>query len=61
MIGRGGIYQQHRFDFYDKWFGHPLCNLGSVEKNGLSKPEWLTKNESKSTFRLQVYPQFAGE
>ena len=43
MIGRGGIYQQHRFDFYDKWFGHPLCDLGSVEKNGLSKPEWLTE------------------
>ncbi|AVM51345.1 glycosyltransferase [Capnocytophaga sp. oral taxon 878] len=46
MIGRGAIYQDHRFDFYNKHFGNPLCNLGSVDKNGLSKPEWLTEKTS---------------
>ena len=49
LIGRGGIYQPHRFDFYNKYFGHPLCNLGSVDKNGLSKPEWLTEKTSLKT------------
>ena len=40
LIGRGAIYQQHRFDFYDKYFGHQLCDLGSVGKKGIGKSEW---------------------
>ena len=40
LIGRGAIYQQHRFDFYDKYFGHKLCDLGSVGKKGIGKAEW---------------------
>ena len=40
LIGRGAIYQQHRFDFYDKYFGHQLCDLGSVGKKGIGKAEW---------------------
>ena len=40
LIGRGALYQQNRYDFYDLYFSHPLCNLGSVSKNGIGKPEW---------------------
>lgn len=40
LIGRGAIYQQHRFNFYDKYFGHQLCDLGSVGKKGIGKAEW---------------------
>lgn len=41
LIGRGAIYQQHRFDFYEKYFSHPLCDLGAVGNVGVTKPEWL--------------------
>ena len=42
LIGRGAIYQQHRYDFYKKYFNHPLCNLGGVGKRGQQgEPEWL--------------------
>ncbi|MDO4230443.1 MAG: glycosyl transferase family 90, partial [Capnocytophaga sp.] len=41
LIGRGAIYQQHRFDFYEKYFKHPLCDLGAVGNVGMTKPEWL--------------------
>lgn len=42
LIGRGAIYQPHRYDFYEKYFGHSLCDLGAVGKVGLTKDEWLT-------------------
>lgn len=41
LIGRGAIYQQHRYDFYQKYFGHPLCDLGAVGKVGMTESEWL--------------------
>lgn len=41
LIGRGAIYQKHRFDFYEKYFNHPLCDLGAVGNVGITKPEWL--------------------
>lgn len=41
LIGRAAVQQQHRIDFYDKYFGHPLCDLGQVNINA-GKPElWL--------------------
>ncbi|MBV7441452.1 hypothetical protein KRX57_08455 [Weeksellaceae bacterium TAE3-ERU29] len=40
MIGRGGIYQDHRYRFFEKYFDNPLCDLGQVNKNG-GNPEWL--------------------
>lgn len=40
LIGRGAIYQQNRYDFYLKYFDNKLCDLGSVSKNGIGKPEW---------------------
>ena len=39
LIGRGGIYQKHREQFYEKYFHHPLCNLGHVGHKD-SHPEW---------------------
>jgi len=38
LIGRGAIYQSHRIDFYEKYFHHPLCDLGQVNKDQ-GKPE----------------------
>lgn len=38
LIGRGAVYQTHRYDFYEKYFGHPLTDLGQVNKVG-AKPE----------------------
>ncbi len=40
LIGMGAIYQQHRYAFFDRYFGHPLCELGDVGKNGIGRPEW---------------------
>lgn len=40
LIGRGAIYQQHRYDFYNKYFTHSLCDLGSVGTRGIGKTEW---------------------
>lgn len=40
LIGRASIYQKHRFDFYEKYFGHPLCNLGQVNLTG-GNPDWI--------------------
>ena len=38
LIGRGAVYQTHRYDFYEKYFDHPLTDLGQVNKTG-AKPE----------------------
>ena len=40
LIGRGANYQQHRIAFYEKYFGHPLCNLGQVKTPKTKHPEW---------------------
>lgn len=34
LIGRGAIQQQHRVDFFERYFEHPLCDLGQTNKNG---------------------------
>lgn len=39
LIGRGGIYQKHRVQFYEKYFHHPLCDLGHVGHKEVH-PEW---------------------
>lgn len=41
LIGRGGIYQKHRIQFYEKYFHHPLCNLGHVGHKHIH-PKWCT-------------------
>ena len=34
MIGRGAVYQHHRHQFFEKYFEHPLANIGQVNKIG---------------------------
>lgn len=40
LIGRGAVYQTHRFDFYEKYFDHPLTDLGQVNKIGAKPKVW---------------------
>lgn len=39
LIGRGTVFQEHRYRFYDLFFDHPLCDLGQVNKEG-GNPRW---------------------
>ena len=41
LIGRGAVFQQHRYDFFEKYFDHPLCDLGQVNKAGGNPEKWL--------------------
>lgn len=34
LIGRSAVFQHHRYEFYEKYFGHPLTDLGQVNKIG---------------------------
>lgn len=40
LVGRGAIFQPHRVAFYEKYFDHPLCDLGQVNKAG-GNPAWI--------------------
>ncbi|MBE9463643.1 glycosyl transferase family 90 [Dyadobacter subterraneus] len=45
LIGRGSVNapnspQPHRMRFMEMYFGHPLCDLGQVNKAG-GNPQWL--------------------
>ncbi|MBE7176019.1 MAG: lipopolysaccharide biosynthesis protein [Mucilaginibacter polytrichastri] len=40
LIGRGAMTQSHRVRFMERYFGHPLCDLGHVGKPGLHDA-WL--------------------
>ncbi|MGZ8545665.1 MAG: glycosyltransferase [Flavisolibacter sp.] len=40
LIGRATVTQPHRMQFYEKYFNHPLCNLGQVNKEG-GNAEWI--------------------
>jgi len=41
LIGRAFINQTHRKNFYEMYFGHPMCNLGNANKKFKEHPEWL--------------------
>jgi Glycosyl transferase family 90 len=41
MIGRAAVFQQHRVDFYQQYFDHPLCDLGQVNPRGGNPELWL--------------------
>lgn len=41
LIGMSAVYQHNRYDFFEAYFGHPLCDLGDVGMNGIGKPEWI--------------------
>ena len=34
MIGRCAVYQEHRYQFFEKYFGHPLTDLAQVNTAG---------------------------
>lgn len=40
LIGRGGVYQDHRYRFFEKYYGHPLTDLKQTNTSG-GNPEWL--------------------
>jgi hypothetical protein len=40
LIGRAAVHQEHRERFYKMWFGHPMCDLGHVNKNHNKHPQW---------------------
>lgn len=47
LIGMANVWQAHRRDFFEKWFGHPLCVLGDISKNHIEKhPEWHCEKQS---------------
>ncbi|MCR2062966.1 glycosyltransferase family 90 protein [Campylobacter helveticus] len=35
LFYRGAIYQKHRIEFFQKYFNHPLCDLGHVGSKSL--------------------------
>jgi len=40
LIGRAFINQTHRKNFYEMYFGHPMCDLGNANKKMTEHPEW---------------------
>jgi Glycosyl transferase family 90 len=32
LVGRGVIKKEHRIRFYERYFNHPLCNLGQINR-----------------------------
>ncbi len=40
LIGRANVKQEHRREFYRKYFEHPLCNLGQINKN-TAHDQWI--------------------
>ena len=43
LIGRAFVDQPHRVRFWEMYFGHPLCDLGNINKKLVSHPEWSVK------------------
>lgn len=39
MIGRCAVYQPHRYEFFEKYFGHPMVDLAQVNTAG-GNPDW---------------------
>lgn len=58
LIGRCAIYQQNRIDFFQKYFGHRLCDLGQVNDNGgnkiWKKPKMSVKQHLDYKFILSL-------
>lgn len=40
LIGRAAVHQPHRIDFYQKYFGNPMTDLGQINKTG-GNPDWI--------------------
>lgn len=41
LIGRSNVYQPHRELFLEKYFEHPLCDLGQVNNDHGGQKKWL--------------------
>lgn len=41
LVGRGLLYQQNRIDFYQKWFGTSMCDLGQVNTKPVYNSAWI--------------------
>ena len=46
LVGRLAVFQPHRVRFWEKYFNHPLCDLGHVGKHNVIHSEWITKRMS---------------
>lgn len=44
LIGRGAITQPHRIRFYQRYFDHPMCDLGQT--NSDKNPQWKKRKLS---------------
>lgn len=58
LIGRAGVYQNHRIKFFEKYFNNPMCDLGQVNKNGgnleWKKPKISIAKHLKNKFVLSL-------
>jgi len=41
LIGRAYITQPHRRKFWEMYFNHPLCDLGTINTGETGHPEWI--------------------
>lgn len=41
LVGRAFVDQPHRRRFWELYFKHPMCNLGSINPGEKENPEWL--------------------
>lgn len=52
MIGRGAVFQHHRYLFYEKYFGHPLTDVAQVNTYR-GNLDWM-----KPTISLEKHLEF---
>ena len=54
LFYRGGIYQEHRIKFFDKYFNHPLCDLGHTGRGDICA-SFLKSKVKKKFFLLHKF------
>ncbi|MBZ9729461.1 glycosyltransferase family 90 protein [Salegentibacter sp. JZCK2] len=56
LIFRGKVDNKpHRIEFMEKYFHHPLCDLGNITNNNITPPEWTVE---KSTLYYHLKYKF---
>ena len=48
LFGRAAVFQKQRVDFYKKYFNHPMCDLGQINR-GTNHDQWVKKKASLNT------------
>ena len=48
LFGRAAVFQKQRIDFYNKYFHHPMCDLGQINQ-GINHDQWMKKKASLDT------------